>query len=184
MSSHKVNIINLSIVDTGGDGIYLGISKRGEPPDILIKNVVCDGNNRQGISVIAAVNMLIEDTKLINTSGTAPEAGIDFEPNLPDEPIRNCVMRNCYSENNNGGGYVFYLPNMVSDISPLEVTLENCISVNDKRSPLALHTGNGPGRTLQDISKSSTAHSPMPAIQSAWSAMTLTASNQVCQRND
>ncbi len=150
LSSRKVNIINLSIVDTGGDGIYLGIAKRGVPPtDILIKNVVCDGNNRQGISVIAAVNMLIEDTKLINTSGTAPEAGIDFEPNLPDEPIRNCVMRNCYSENNNGGGYVFYLPNMVSDISPLEVTLENCISINDKRSPLALHTGNGPGRTLQ-----------------------------------
>ena len=150
LSSRQVSIINLSIVDSGGDGIYLGIGKRGEPDtDILIKNVVCDGNNRQGISVIAAVNMLIEDTRLINTSGTAPEAGIDFEPNLPDEPIRNCVMRNCFSENNNGGGYVFYLPNMESAIGPLEVTLENCISKNEKRAPLAFYTGNGPGRTMQ-----------------------------------
>ncbi len=150
LSSRNIKIINLSIVESGGDGIYLGIAKRGVPDtDILIKNVVCDGNNRQGISVIAAVNLLIEDTRLINTSGTAPEAGIDFEPNLPDEPIRNCVLRNCVSENNNGGGYVFYLPNMESAIGPLEVTLENCISRNEKRAPLALHTGNGPGRTLQ-----------------------------------
>lgn len=152
LSSHNIKILNLKMVESGGDGIYLSVDNHNPgvyPENILIKDCVCDGNNRQGISVIAGVNVLIENTRLINTKGTAPEAGIDFEPNNADEPIRNFVMRNCYTENNAGGGYYSYLANMRTPAGPLEITFENCVSRNDKASAFCLHTANGEGKKLQ-----------------------------------
>ncbi|MDD4098656.1 MAG: right-handed parallel beta-helix repeat-containing protein [Lentisphaeria bacterium] len=132
--TRNVRIENLSIIDSGGDGIYLGASKGRYCTDTVISKVICDGNNRQGISVIAAINLLIEDTIMRNTWGTAPQAGIDFEPNHEHEPLINCVMRNCITENNAGDGYEFYLPNMdTQKHGATTIILENCISRGDKR---------------------------------------------------
>ena len=149
LSSQNLKILNLNMVESGGDGIYLGIATQNSwPENIVIKDVVCDGNNRQGISVISGVNVLVENVKMINTKGTAPEAGIDFEPNRGNEPIRNFVMRNCETRNNAGAGYEMYLPNMSSAIGPLEITFENCTAVGDRRSPFVLISQSGPGKTM------------------------------------
>jgi hypothetical protein len=108
-SCASVRITGLTLADSGGDGIYLGVAQKGVPcSDVVIKNVGCVNNYRQGISVISARNLLIEDCVLKDTWGTAPEAGIDFEPNSPAEELVNCVMRNCVSENNRGDAYAFY----------------------------------------------------------------------------
>ncbi len=148
-SSEFIRVENLSIVSTGGDGIYLGVSKKGVPcKDITIKKVICDDNNRQGISVISAVNLLIEDTIMRNTIGTAPESGIDFEPNASSETLFNCVMRNCVCENNAGDGYQYYLPNLTKASGPASLTMENCISRNNRRAGFSLTVGNGPENTL------------------------------------
>ncbi|MBQ9368502.1 MAG: right-handed parallel beta-helix repeat-containing protein, partial [Victivallales bacterium] len=149
-SSRNINILNLSLVESGGDGIYLGIAKQGViPTDIVIKDVVCDGNNRQGISIIAGINVLIENTKLINTKGTAPEAGIDFEPNRNNEPIRNIVMRKCFLANNAGHGIHFWIGKMDSSVSPLDVVIEDCVSQDAGQACFSLCATNGPGKTLQ-----------------------------------
>ncbi|MBO7534451.1 MAG: right-handed parallel beta-helix repeat-containing protein [Victivallales bacterium] len=149
LSSQNLKILNLNMVESGGDGIYLGIATQNSwPENIIIKDVVCDGNNRQGISVISGVNVLVENVKMINTKGTAPEAGIDFEPNRANEPIRNFVMRNCETRNNAGAGYEMYLPNMATAIGPLEITFENCVANGDKKSPFILISQSGPGKTI------------------------------------
>ncbi|MBR4219977.1 MAG: right-handed parallel beta-helix repeat-containing protein [Victivallales bacterium] len=149
-SSRNINILNLSLVESGGDGIYLGIARQGViPTDIVIRDVVCDGNNRQGISIIAGINVLIENTKLINTKGTAPEAGIDFEPNRNNEPIRNIVMRKCFLANNAGHGIHFWIGNMDSSVSPLDVVIEDCVSQDAGQACFSLCATNGPGKTLQ-----------------------------------
>lgn len=36
------------------------------------------------------------NSKFLNTSGTAPAAGIDLEPDTPDEFMENVVIRNCF----------------------------------------------------------------------------------------
>ncbi|MBP5639047.1 MAG: right-handed parallel beta-helix repeat-containing protein [Victivallales bacterium] len=145
-SSENVHIENMSIIESGGDGIYVGVASRLLPyvpysKDVVIRKVNCDHNHRQGISVIAAVNLLIEDTRMANTDGTSPKAGIDFEPNRATEPLQNCVMRNCISEGNDGAGYDFYLPNQDSkQCGPISITLENCISRNNRGASIALST--------------------------------------------
>ena len=115
LSSSNVLVEDLTIEFTGGDGIYLGVCKAGVTCSaVTIRRVLCYENHRQGISVITARNLLIEDTIMRDTNGTAPQAGIDFEPNLANEELTNCVMRRCICEGNAGDGYEFYLPNLTS----------------------------------------------------------------------
>ncbi len=128
----NVIVAGLTLRDSGGDGIYLGIGSNGETNlGVHIHDVICDSNYRQGISVITAENLLIEDTIMRNTSGTAPEAGIDFEPNRPEERLVNVVMRNCVTENNDTSGYFFYLRPLTAESIPVSVRIENCRSIGD-----------------------------------------------------
>ena len=148
-SSKNVTVTGLTLALSGGDGIYLGVSKAGVTNEnILIRDVLCDRHYRQGISVISARNLLIENTVMKDTAGTAPAAGIDFEPNHPSEEIVNCVMRNCVAENNHGAGYVFYLPNLHRDSAPISVRLENCVSRSGNRTDFAFITGNDADKTV------------------------------------
>jgi hypothetical protein len=129
-----VTVEGLTLADSGGDGIYLGAGSPGATNrNITIRNVICDGHNRQGISVITAENLLIEDCVFSNTRGTAPEAGIDFEPNHPEERLVNCVLRNCRSENNAGHAYHLYLGQMHHESPPISIRFENCTSKGCER---------------------------------------------------
>ncbi|MDO4570995.1 MAG: right-handed parallel beta-helix repeat-containing protein [Planctomycetia bacterium] len=129
LSCKNVRVEDLLIEYTGGDGIYLGVALKGQPcENVVIRRVDCNENNRQGISVISARNLLIEDTILRNTRGTAPQAGIDFEPNHASEELVGCVMRRCVSEGNAGDGFEFYLKNLVESSTPVSIVLEDCIS--------------------------------------------------------
>ncbi|MGI5820012.1 MAG: hypothetical protein ACOX9R_18155 [Armatimonadota bacterium] len=144
--TNNINIYGLTLTESGGDGIYFGAGGGGNR-NIHIKDLVCDKNYRQGISVITAENVLIEDTIMSNTAGTPPAAGIDFEPNNPNERLVNFVMRNCLTENNQGDGYEFYLPNMHAETDDVSIVIENCRSVNDRIGARVI-TGNAPDQTV------------------------------------
>lgn len=141
-SSANIRVLGLTLAESGGDGLYLGCVRPELPcRDIEIRDVVCDRNYRQGISVISAENLLIENTVMRDTAGTPPAAGIDFEPNAAGERLKNCVMRNCVTENNQGSGYDFYLPNLTRASEPVSIRLENCRTIQDKAG-VKITTGN------------------------------------------
>jgi len=123
----NIKVLGLTLEKSGGDGIYIGSTK--EQPyckDVLIKDVVCSENYRQGVSVIGAENLLIENCVFKDTSGTGPAAGIDLEPNGNHERLVNCILRNCVCENNQGGGFYLYLKNLSRESEDVSVTFENC----------------------------------------------------------
>ncbi len=127
VGSTNVQVLGLTLRDSGGDGIYLGATqKQNYCRDIVIRNVTCDNNHRQGISVISAENLLIEDCRLLNTRGTAPQAGIDLEPNLVEERLVNCVIRRCLVEDNVGPGIYGYLKPLSAESRPLSIRIEGC----------------------------------------------------------
>lgn len=138
----NVQITGLTLAESGGDGIYVGAGG-GPCVDVRIRDVVCDRNHRQGISVISAENLLIENCILKNTGGTAPMAGIDFEPNRPTERLVNCVMRGCTVENNRGHAYLFALHQLNGTSPPISIRLEDCASAGTNRASVAIHTRNG-----------------------------------------
>lgn len=134
LSCSNVVVQGLTIASSGGDGIYLGATGKGprKNTDVLIRDVLCHDNHRQGISVITAENLLIENTVMRETHGTPPAAGIDFEPNHPEEVLKNCVMRNCLTVNNQGCGYTTWAGQLNANSEPLDLRFENCTSFGDR----------------------------------------------------
>jgi hypothetical protein len=150
-SCENVRVFGLTLASSGGDGIYLGVAKRGVPnSNIHIKDVVCVDNYRQGISVISAENVLMENVVMRDTSGTPPMAGIDFEPNDPTEVLSNIVMRNCVVQNNSGDGFAFYLHNLNSASRPISIRLEGCRSIGNRHS-VSISVGNSKEKTVSGV---------------------------------
>ena len=122
-----VVIEGMTIAESGGDGIYItGTAANPVSRNIRIRNVTCDRNYRQGISVISADSLLIENCILSNTSGTSPAAGIDMEPNLPVQRLSNIVVRNCLMSGNDGGGMHHYLGNLTDKSGNVSILYERC----------------------------------------------------------
>ena len=124
----NVLVEGLRIEGSGGDGIYLDAGKRGWCEDVTIRNVTCYDNHRQGISVISARNLLVEGCSLSGTKGTAPESGIDLEPDVPENVLTNCVIRDCVFENNAGNAAAVYLKPLTRKSEPVSIIFENCVS--------------------------------------------------------
>ncbi len=94
--------------------------------DITIRNCVAYDNHRQGLSVISAVNLLVDNCQFANTWGTAPEAGIDLEPDTEKQRLVNCVIRNSTFENNNGNEILVYLKPLTTNSEPVSIRFEHC----------------------------------------------------------
>ncbi|MDZ4858855.1 MAG: right-handed parallel beta-helix repeat-containing protein [Candidatus Hydrogenedentes bacterium] len=124
----NVRVEGLRIESTGGDGIYIGTTGTQEYcKDVVIREVTCFDNHRQGISVIGAENLLIENSVFANTWGTAPGAGIDLEPDSPAQRLVNIVVRNCTFENNEGHEVLVYAKNLDATAPPISIRFENCL---------------------------------------------------------
>ena len=129
LGCRNVLVQDLTIEQTGGDGIYLGPGSQHTPNrQVTIRRVDCNANHRQGISVISAEDLLIEDCRLRHTDGTAPKAGVDFEPNDPTDSLARCVLRRCLAESNAGTGFQICPQYLSSQSKPISIRLEQCIS--------------------------------------------------------
>ena len=127
-SCANFTIEGMSISESGGDGIYVGVDEKSKEPNrnIVVRDCTLDKNYRQGISVISADGFLVERTSMNNTKGTWPSAGIDFEPNHPWEVVTNCVMRDCVCEGNAGSGIDVALGPLGPTSPPISVSVVNC----------------------------------------------------------
>jgi len=78
-------IQNLTIVDCWGDGLYIAASDDNDATtrceNIKIQNVVIKNSRRNNISVVGGKYIYFNNVICQGANGTAPEAGIDLEPN-------------------------------------------------------------------------------------------------------
>jgi parallel beta-helix repeat protein len=124
----RVRIAGLRIESTGGDGLMLGSGSNHRPcEEIAIRNCVCHDNHRQGISVVNADKIVVENCIFSGTWGTPPEAGIDLEPDLPEERVSDCVIRNCRFENNAGHEILVYLNRLSSKSQTVSILFDHCV---------------------------------------------------------
>ena len=127
-SCSNVTVRGLTLRDSGGDGIILAGGGSGEfCEDVVIQDVTCDNNYRQGCSVISVKNLLIEDSVFINTSGTQPESGIDIEPDDPCDILVNIEIRNSIFNDNLGCGIMF----VGLSVGLTDTIIENCTMVGN-----------------------------------------------------
>lgn len=135
-SSANVTVEGLLVDQSGGDGIYVGAfmdqNKQFKAPsrNIVLQDLILNNHYRQGISVITVDGLTIKNVNIYNTYGTAPAAGIDFEPNRENQLLKNIIVEGCDIRNNQGPGIQIYLVNLtekspVVDIRIVDTTVDN-----------------------------------------------------------
>jgi hypothetical protein len=144
----NIEASNFIMQDSGGDGVF--IAAFAPPPakqyseNIVLRNIICDNNRRQGISLISVQNLLVEHCSFKNTKGTLPEAGLDLEPDAPTERLVNIEFRKCSFTNNFGNGIQLAMLNLRNTSVPISVTFNDCyVSQN------SITTNTAPGTFYQ-----------------------------------
>ena len=121
----RARIAGLCIQSAGGDGIYVGVQRREDVhmpcEDLILQDLEILDSYRQGVSVISARRLLIEDSLISGSSGTMPMSGIDFEPNGDDPGFEDCVVRGCRIGGNSGVGILFVFSNLGADDPPVSI---------------------------------------------------------------
>ena len=151
LSCKGVVMEDLEIAESGGDGIYVSYVDTAHAAgsnwyceNVVLRNIRCLRNHRQGVSVIAVKGFLAEGCEFSDTAGTLPEAGIDFEPNKPEDLISGCVVRNCRFERNRGAGALIMLLNHDATTPFVGIEMEGCVSRDNARAWQAIeYTGRG-----------------------------------------
>jgi hypothetical protein len=113
----NVTIKGITLKNSGGDGIFIrgtGGAEERYCKNIEVNDVNCDNNYRNGISVLSVDGLTIDNCMLRRTKGTWPQAGIDFEPEWPQERLQNIVVRNTTIANNRSQGICLSLKKLAS----------------------------------------------------------------------
>ena len=140
--STNIEVYGLRIESSGGDGIYIGTTGQQQYcKNVTIKDVTCYDNHRQGISVIGAENLLIENCTFASTWGTAPSAGIDLEPDSPTQRLVNIEIKNCIFEDNEGHEVLVYPKNLDETAPPISIRFENCVMRKTTMKPVEDQVG-------------------------------------------
>jgi len=126
--SSNVTVRDIHISKCFGDGISIGGAMvTGKPTiscdDIVIDNVVCTGNRRQGMTIGCATNVKVYDSEFSASKGIAPECGIDIEPDAHDGRTTSTVhIENCLIRKNAGNGVLVY--KRVTGVTITKCTIE------------------------------------------------------------
>lgn len=134
----NVTISGISCNQSGGDGIYVANGSAGPSQNITITNSVFDQNFRQGFSLISGVHIFVSNCYFTNTSGTAPEAGIDIEPNTPSNTVADVHINNNYATGNAGAGLLIALTQLNGSSPNVDITVSNYYSSSNKLSGFEL----------------------------------------------
>lgn len=130
-SCSNVTVENLTVADSGGDGIYIGNADQPDMPyyceNITVRDCLFDNHRRLGITVISGQDILIENCQATRASGELPQSGIDLEPNNQYERLVNCVIRNCVFDYNTRNNANVAVAALNSDSEPVSITFEDCV---------------------------------------------------------
>ena len=147
-----------------GDGLYIGAFdevNHVECKNVLVENFESYENRRQGASFTAVDGLTIRNCIFRDTSGTAPESGVDIEPN-GSFSCTNVFIENCKFLNNAGGG--LELSNHNTGVVD-NVFVDSCRMVGNSKSGIRAgnatnvyitncNSSNNPGRGIYAISSS------------------------------
>lgn len=116
-----ITVRDLTLLSSGGDGVYVNGAR-----DVVLENLVCRDHHRQGISVIAARNMLVRNCDFSGTWGTPPACGVDLEPNHNRNFFENVVFEDCTFVENAASGILLHLGALDQTSAPVSMTFRRC----------------------------------------------------------
>ena len=159
--SNNVTISGIECNSSGGDGVYIG----GGSTNVSISDSSFDNNRRQGMSITSANGVTVTNSSFTNTSGTAPSAGIDLEPNGPSDLLQNILIQDSSVSGNAGDGLMISIGELNYHSQPISITVDTVASSSNQGSGFVVRsehddgTAAAPGSiTIQNSSSTSDAH--------------------------
>jgi hypothetical protein len=146
-NASNVTVSAISCNDSGGDGAYVRAST-----NVTIEDSIFNNNRRQGSSITGQVNHIyyLRD-QFTNTNGTAPQSGIDIEPNSPSDFLLDVNIEDCSTNQNAGDGLMISLWLMTSASQPVGITVLRHHSTGNQRYGYVANNNdpsNAPGTIL------------------------------------
>lgn len=132
--SSAISVSSISCNSSGGDGVYIGAGSSGYSSDISIADSSFTDNRRQGMSIISGVNITITRCSFNATQGTAPAAGIDIEPNSPNDRLQNILIQDSTTSGNAGNGVAIDTRNLNASSSPVSIQIQRHSSSKNRGS--------------------------------------------------
>jgi hypothetical protein len=137
----RVTVRDMRMSKGWGDGLSIGAADGSVTvlsEDVVVANVVCSGNRRQGLTIGRSKNIRVYDSEFSYTGGIKPSCGIDIEPDLVGTSITDGVLiENCWIHNNASNGVMAYK-------QVRNVTIQGCtIERNQGYGILAISAVNG-----------------------------------------
>lgn len=161
-NSNNIILNDIILKNAWGDGLYISNCS-----NVKTQNLITDNARRNGYSLISVDGFYSLNDLIQNTNGTSPESGVDIEPNLNTEKIKNVIFDNLQTKNNNNSGFLIYIHNLDDTSDDIDITLNNycddesklglSISKNEKiqgniniNNPLLLNNKNS-GIRMEDL---------------------------------
>ena len=136
LSAQNVTVKDLTILSSGGDGVYVN-----GPKNVTLENLVIRDHHRQGMSPISVDGMTVRRCSFTDTFGTAPQCGVDMEPNRANNRFINVVYEDCDFSGNTASGIMFHLAHLNAGTKPLSVTFRRCRSYGNGGSGVSINAG-------------------------------------------
>lgn len=146
VSSNNIRISNMTIKETGGDGIVVTEYLTSKVPckNIEIANCHMYHTYRNALSIIMADGVEVHGCKFEYSYGTSPHAGIDIEPNRYYQYCKNIKVHHCSFINNGNRGFLVTYHNNPAELG---VTLDTCYFESNGVVDVAISSGATAGAT-------------------------------------
>lgn len=125
--SSKVYVHNITVSNSWGDGILIraiNYNNGAVTPSsyVTLNHVTSTNNRRQGLSICPANEVYVVNSSFVHSNGTAPQGGIDIEPQTQGK-VNQVRIENTTLSNNVGNGLEVH--NNVNGLTLYKVTAEN-----------------------------------------------------------
>lgn len=136
LSVQNVTVKDLTILSSGGDGVYVN-----GPKNVTLENLVIHNHHRQGMSPISVDGMTVRRCSFNDTCGTPPNSGIDMEPNKERMKYVNVLYEDCEFNDNKAHGICLYTAAFTARTVPMSITFRRCRSFGNGGCGISFMTG-------------------------------------------
>lgn len=124
-TSDNIYLHDIYLLNAWGDGLCVDTTGSVKTERLHINNA-----RRNGLSIIQVESFISNDDFIENTNGTAPQCGVDIEPDLGTQKLNNVVFNNLHTKNNANVGFQCWLKFENTNLSD-NIIINNLFSEND-----------------------------------------------------
>ena len=121
--ANNVVIDGLQSSNNAGDGFVIDGDASQASQNILLNACLASNNRRQGLSIVSARDVYVVNCQFQYTQGTAPQRGIDLEPDYSTQFLDHIEILQPLTLANEGGGISIYLENLNANSYPIDIEI-------------------------------------------------------------